>query len=191
MPIKSFEIIKENLISKLKDLDSRLSYHNIQHTLDVIEQAERIALNERITSERELYLLKIAALYHDSGFLHIYNGHEEVSCSIFQEDAKNFALSEDEKKLIRDLIMVTKITSVPHTKLEKILRDADLDYLGRPDFDEISNRLKKELLHYNLIENEHEWDIKQLAFLKKHRYHTKTSQDLREPVKQKNYLALV
>ena len=191
MSIKSFEIIKENLINKLKDLDSRLSYHNIQHTLDVVNQAERIALNEEITDERELYLLKIAALYHDSGFLKLYDGHEEVSCGIFLEDAKNLALSEEEKTLIRELIMVTKLTSMPHTKLEKILRDADLDYLGRPDFDEISNRLKKELLQFNLIENEHEWDVKQLAFLKKHRYHTKTSQALREPVKQKNYLTLV
>lgn len=191
MPIKSFEIIKENLINKLKNLDTRLSYHNIQHTLDVMNQAERIAQDENITDERELYLLKIAALYHDSGFLKLYNGHEEMSCHIFQEDAKELSLSEDEKKLIEELIMVTKITSVPHTKLQKILRDADLDYLGRPDFDEISNRLKKELLQYNLIENEHEWDIKQLAFLKKHRYHTKTSRNLREPVKQKNYLALV
>src|SRR5688572_7871887 len=110
MPIKSFEIIKENLIDKLKDLDPRLSYHNVQHTLDVVSQAERIAVTENITDERELYLLKIAALYHDSGFLKIYDGHEEVSCAIFLEDARDFDLSEDEKELIRELIMVTKIT---------------------------------------------------------------------------------
>jgi HD superfamily phosphodiesterase len=191
MPIKSFDSIKQIVIDKLKDLDPRLSYHNIHHTLDVVEQAERIAINEKIVDERELFLLKIAALYHDSGFLKLYEGHEELSCLIFQEDAKDFDLSDEETALIRELIMVTKITNEPHTKLEKILRDADLDYLGRPDFDQISNRLKEELLKYNLIENEQEWDERQLAFLKKHHYHTKTSQALREPVKQKNYLTLV
>jgi hypothetical protein len=191
MPIKSFDIIKEIVLEKLKDLDTRLSYHNIHHTLDVVEQAERIAVNENIRDERELFLLKVAALYHDSGFLKLYEGHEEESCAIFQQDAEQYDLSREEKELICDLIMVTKISRDPQTKLEKILRDADLDYLGRPDFDKISNRLKEELLSFNLIENEHEWDARQLAFLKKHHYHTKTSLALREPVKQKNYLALV
>ena len=49
-----FEIIKQNLLSKLKDLDARLIYHNIQHTLDVLEQAGRIAAEEKISAKKEL-----------------------------------------------------------------------------------------------------------------------------------------
>lgn len=191
MPITNFETIKQNLLTKLHGLDSRLSYHNVDHTLDVLHQAERIARDEDVTNERELYLLKIAALYHDAGFLRTYEGHEEESCDIFINDARQLDLSEDEIELIQDLIMATKITNEPHTHLEKILRDADLDYLGRRDFDEISSRLKQELLQYGFIADENEWDARQLAFLKKHNYHTRSSKAIRGPGKQKNYLALV
>lgn len=191
MPITSFDTIKQNLVTKLKDLDPRLRYHNVTHTLDVLRQAERIAREENIHDERKLYLLKIAALYHDSGFLTIYDGHEEVGCSIFLQDSVDFDLTEDEKKVVQGLIMATKITNEPDTALEKILRDADLDYLGRRDFDEISNRLKAELFSFGFIADDNEWDARQLSFLKKHRYHTHSSKTLREPVKQKNYLALV
>ncbi len=191
MPITSFETIKQHLITKLKDLDPRLRYHNVEHTLDVLRHAERIAREEKIHNERELYLLKIAALYHDAGFLRIYDGHEEESCDIFLQDARDFDLTEDEQDLVQDLIMATKLTNQPHTLLQKILRDADVDYLGRRDFDEISNRLKEELLQFDFINDENEWESRQLEFLKKHTYYTHSSKAIRGPLKQKNYLALV
>jgi HD superfamily phosphohydrolase YqeK len=191
MPITSFETIKQNLLTKLNGLDPRLSYHNIDHTLDVLQQAERIAKDEEINDERDRYLLKIAALYHDAGFLKIYDGHEEESCKLFLQDAIDFDLDETELKLVQGLIMATKLTNEPHTHLEKILRDADLDYLGRRDFDEISTRLKEELLQYGFIADDNEWEARQLAFLKKHSYHTRSSKAIRGPGKQKNYLALV
>lgn len=191
MPVKSFAQIKNLLIDKLKDLDSRLSYHNINHTLDVLKEAQRIAISENITNKRELYLLKLAALYHDCGFLKKYDGHEEVSCSIFKKDAADFDLTEEEIKFVQKLIMVTKITSVPHTHLEKIIRDADLDYLGRKDFSVISDLLKKELMQLNMISDDSEWDKRQLTFLKNHHYHTKSSKHLREPLKQKNFHSLL
>lgn len=191
MQVKSFTQIKDKLLNKLKDLDPRLSYHNIDHTLDVLIEAQRIAISEKITNKRELYLLKLAALYHDSGFLKIYDGHEEVSCSIFKKDAADFDLTDEEIKFVQNLIMVTKITNVPHTRLEKIIRDADLDYLGRNDFSIISDLLKKELIQLNMITDDSEWDKRQITFLKNHNYHTKSSEDLRGPLKQKNFQSLI
>jgi hypothetical protein len=186
-----FESIQYQLIAKLARLDSRLKYHNIVHTLDVVKNAERIAIDESIQEEKQVYLLKIAALYHDTGFLHTYQGHEEESCSIFLTDAEKFDLSIPEKKLICELIMVTKITHVPKTHLEMILRDADLDYLGRTDFPEISERLKAELLLFDIISSDMEWSKRQLGFLKKHHYFTRSSKLSREPLKQQHYLELL
>ncbi|MCK9612757.1 MAG: hypothetical protein PHR81_00260 [Bacteroidales bacterium] len=40
--------------------------------------------------------------------------------------------------------MATKIPTKLKNKLEKLLCDADLDYLGREDYMEISNRLRRE-----------------------------------------------
>ena len=157
----------------------------------MLEEAQRIATSENITDKRELYLLKLAALYHDSGFLKIYDGHEEESCTIFKKDAVEFDLTDEEIKFVQSLIMVTKITNVPHTLFEKIIRDADLDYLGRKDFSIISDLLKQELMQLNMINDDSEWNKRQITFLKNHHYHTKSSKDLRGPLKQKNFQSLI
>jgi uncharacterized protein len=188
---QKFQTVKNELIKKLKDLDPRLSYHTINHTLDVLKQAERIAKEEKIEDERDLYLLKLAALYHDSGFLEVYDGHEEMSCKIILMDADHLSINENELQFIQKLIMATKLSNKPHTHLEKILRDADLDYLGRTDFLEIAALLKKELFAYKIITDTSEWNERQLKFLKQHHYYTKSSQKLREPVKQANYQTLL
>jgi HD superfamily phosphodiesterase len=76
-----FAKIKKHVVDKLeKGLSPALTYHNISHTLDVLEQAEAIAIAERVTSEEDLLLIKISALYHDVGFIKVYGGHEEESC---------------------------------------------------------------------------------------------------------------
>lgn len=191
MPDKRFDIIKMTVLSRLKNLDTNLTYHNIRHTLDVLNQAERIAEAENIKNERTVFLLKLAALYHDTGFLETYEGHEEMSCRIFRMDSENMDLKEEEKKLVLQLIMVTKSSNEPLTHLQKIICDADLDYLGRDDFSAISEGLKIELLCLNKIADGGEWQQRQLNFLKNHQYYTQSSLLLREPAKQKNYQSLL
>ena len=70
-----FKELKTKLLAKLKGLNPNLTYHSLEHTLDVIEQSGRIASEEGITNERDLFLLQVAALYHDSGFLETYSHH--------------------------------------------------------------------------------------------------------------------
>ena len=191
MPENEFEKIKTKVLAKLEGLSPDLTYHCINHTLDIMEQSVRIAQEEGITNERDLFLLKVAALYHDSGFLKTYANHEIKSCEIFLEDMKNAEFTEEEKNIICGLIMATKIPQQPHTLMEKIICDADLDYLGRKDFFEIGDSLRKEFLHYKIVHNNDEWENLQLRFLQNHKYHTKASQKQREPFKQQNLSKLV
>lgn len=185
-----FDKIFDHVILKLKDLSPALSYHSIDHTIDVIRQSERIAKDEGI-NEKELFLLKIAALYHDTGFLETYADHEMKSCSIFEEDSVKFIYSDGEKELILDLIMATKVPQKPRTLLQKIICDADLDYLGRNDFTEISLRLKNEFLHYGLVTDETTWKKLQIKFLHDHHFHTRSSLLQRQPVKLNNLSKLL
>jgi uncharacterized protein len=180
-----FDIIYNHVIQKLKDLDPGLSYHCVEHTLDVVKHAERVASDESI-NEKEMYLLKIAALYHDTGFLKTYKDHEQVSCEIFLEDCKQFNFTEEEKQTIIDLIMATRMPQKPKNLLQKIICDADLDYLGRHDFSTIAEKLKQEFLNYQLISDNNEWRSLQIKFLKSHEYHTNSSKQLRDPVKKEN-----
>ena len=84
------------------------------------------------------------------------------------------------------MIMATKIPQTPQTPLEKILCDADLDYLGREDFYSIGLRLFEEMKTRGFVESEREWNLIQKTFLESHRYHTAYSRANREGRKQQH-----
>ena len=86
--------------------------------------------------------------------------------------------------LITGMIMATKMPQSPKNHFEQVICDADLDYLGRNDFEEISSNLLKELEIEQKITNLN-WLKIQEEFLKSHSYFTLTSQKSREKNKQK------
>jgi hypothetical protein len=134
----------------------------------------------------DLTLVKTAALYHDAGFVENHHAnHEIVGCRIARESLPGFAYSARQIETICSMIMATKIPQSPQTLLERILCDADLDYLGRPDFYTIGNSLFEELQAYHLLQGEQAWNRLQVNFLSAHRFHTHTNKTLREPVKQR------
>ena len=181
-----FTSIKQPILSRLEnELDPRLGYHNIMHTLDVLEQAEVLAKQEKVTDKHDLLLLKTAAVFHDSGFLFVYKGHEEKGCEIASESLRNVFSEEDIKKVC-GMIMATKIPQSPNTLLEQIICDADLDYLGRDDFEPISQTLYKEFIIFKIIPEDIIWDHVQIKFFESHHYFTGTSISKRNEKKLKH-----
>ena len=181
-----FISIKQPILSRLKnELDPRLGYHNIMHTLDVLEQAEVLAKQEKVTDKHDLLLLKTAAVFHDSGFLFVYKGHEEKGCEIASESLRSVFSEEDIKKVC-GMIMATKIPQSPNTLLEQIICDADLDYLGRDDFEPISQTLYKEFIIFKIIPEDIIWDHVQIKFFESHHYFTGTSISKRNEKKLKH-----
>jgi uncharacterized protein len=178
------------ILNKLRnELPAHLSYHGIDHAMDVYGAAERIA-KEKGISNHETKLLLTAALFHDSGFINTRDGHEAESCRIASQYLLQFGYQPIEIELICDMIMATRIPQSPRTYLEEILGDADLDYLGRDDFFELSNRLFVELKSEGLISDEEEWNRQQVQFMTDHRYHTTASVKLRQP-KKEEYIKFV
>jgi uncharacterized protein len=171
----------------LADLDKRLNplltYHDRAHTEDVLFHCERIAISEMITDARSLMLLKIAALFHDTGFIDTYQNHEERSCEIMRAEMMTSDLRNNEIQQVEELIMATKMPQSPSGALQRVLCDADLDYLGRDDFKVINKKLKQELLSVGIIKKEEEWHELQLRFLENHRYFTRSSVQMRTPKK--------
>lgn len=185
MPAKEkYERIQSEILWKLQTgLSKDLTYHTLQHTLDILKNAQRIARNENINNEGDLFLLKVACLYHDSGFLVTYKGHEKESCNLVKKDLLAFNCNKKEVRIICNLIMATEIPQRAGTKMEEIICDADLDYLGTPDFFPVSRNLFLELKNRGLMNSKKEWDLTQIRFLKNHSYFTDTSKDLREQQK--------
>ena len=191
MTSEAFTLLKSKVLSDLDNLDSRLTYHCREHTEDVLFHTERIALYENIHDPRLLLLMKIAALFHDTGFADIYTGHEARSCEIMEHTLKDFEFEASEIEVMKKMIMATKVPQSASTLHEKVLCDADLDYLGRDDFDEISKRLRDELLSFGFIRDTDEWNDLQVNFISKHRYYTDGSLSLREPVKRSHLSKLM
>jgi uncharacterized protein len=171
-------------------LSPKLTYHTVQHTIDVAKQAARIAYAEGIVDEESLTLLKTAAYYHDAGFLRVYNEHEEESCRIATQALPRFGYTPEQIGKICGIIRATRIPQTPTTQLEEIMCDADLDYLGRDDYDRISQSLLREWIAYNRLPNLSQWPGIQRSFLGNHRYFTATNQQLREPYKQRALAAI-
>lgn len=165
-----------------KDLPKHLTYHSIAHVKDVYEAAERLAKAEGIKGE-ELTLLLTAVMYHDCGFMIQSKEHEAIGCGIARESLPQFDYSLEQIERICGMIMATRIPQTPHNKLEEIIADADLDYLGRDDFWTIGNKLFEELVMYGIIRSEDEWKTLQVRFLEQHHYFTDTAINTRKAQK--------
>jgi uncharacterized protein len=183
----NYEGAKNYILKKLeRELDPRLTYHSIDHTLDVLESAIRLGELEKI-SDDDILLLKTACLYHDSGMLVTYRGHEEASIELCSQTLPEFGYTQDETETICRMIRTTKLPQNADEKLDKILCDADLDYLGRDDFFMIAHRLKYEwdILGINKTTLQ-EWYKIQKEFLTAHKYFTESAIKLRQETKIEN-----
>lgn len=182
----NYRAAKKFILEKLgQELKPVFTYHGKHHTVDVFNVTTELCALEDV-NDYESKLLKTAALFHDSGFLQSPTNHEMIGCEIARAVLPDFDYSEEEINRICSMIMATKIPQNPQNHLEKILADADLDYLGRDDFFKIGNTLFEELQNLGILNNEREWNVLQVKFLEAHRFHTATNIQRREPAKRRH-----
>lgn len=172
------------------NLPEKYYYHNPGHTMYVEEKVLEIGKHEQCTSQ-ELELLSVAALWHDTGYIKTYKSHEEESCLLARLHLPDFGYSKVEIELICGMIMATKIPQLPINKLEEILADADLEYLGTDTFEIKSESLFQELQSMNSSLTEEKWNEMQISFLQKHHYFTRYCIENKEYIKQIHLQKLV
>ncbi|MCE7064700.1 HD domain-containing protein [Dyadobacter sp. CY326] len=183
---------KAYIVEQLRwHLSDTLFYHGLHHTLDVVNAALHIAKLEGVTDAEQLTLLETAAYYHDSGFVNTYQGHEEASCLIARVALPEFDYSPEQIDIVCNMIMATHIPQTPKTHLEQIICDADLDYLGRADFELIATSLFNEMKVRNMVSDIDSWNQVQVQFIGKHNYWTQSAHDLRDALKQENLKKLL
>lgn len=178
--------VRNNALKILREnLPAELTYHSYEHTLDVMNAAEIIAVGEKVT-ETELAMLKTAAVFHDIGYIYSRENHEERSCAFAREQLEEKGIDKNSIETVCRLIMATRIPQKPTDKLSEILCDADLDYLGRDDYFPISQNVFLEFKRFGVVKNEPDWKEMQIKFLEEHRYFTDTANRLREKKKREN-----
>jgi uncharacterized protein len=174
---------KDFVINMLEEkLPASYYYHNVEHSLYVMDKVVEIGSRENCTT-KEIDLLSVAALWHDAGYINTYNGHEEESCKLARQYLPEYEYTGKEIDIICGMIMATKIPQSPQNKLEEIIADADLEYLGAGGAYIKANNLFRELQTINPLLSEEKWNEIQISFLKTHRYFTAYCKQIKGPVK--------
>lgn len=173
-----------------QQLSPDLRYHSLSHTRDdVVPAVTRLATQANV-SPLHLLLLRTAAWYHDSGFIVCRDEHEAISARIAADVLPRFGYSTSQIAQIQGMIAATRLPQTPHTPLEALLADADLDSLGREDFLTTSLNLRDELCLYGTAIADAEWYTRQISFLQSHRYFSAAARELRDAQKQRNIALL-
>jgi predicted metal-dependent HD superfamily phosphohydrolase len=181
--MKGYLKIRKKILEILNsELSKKFYYHSMRHTLDVLKVINQYIAREKI-KDHNAKLLRIGALIHDIGFTVSNVNHEEHGVIIANQLMQQYGFSKQDIKIVCGLIMATKIPQNPKNKLEEIICDADLDYLGRSDFYPISDRLYKELKANFFIDNKKDWNKAQIKFLELHSYRTDFAKKNRQPHK--------
>ena len=136
-----------------------------------------------LLSDRVADLIRIAAVAHDYGYIFDPKEHEERS--IVEVRPMLTEYSDKEIAVIEGLIRATKVPQKPQNLYEQILSDADLDYLGREDYPELSEGLYQEFLYFGVVENQADWLDVQIRFLESHQFQTDWAKNNRTENKQK------
>ncbi|MBN2744570.1 MAG: guanylate cyclase [Marinilabiliaceae bacterium] len=179
-----FSDLEDEFLSRLNiELPNSLYFHNVDHTINAIAQVEIIGRGEGI-DEKDLLLLKSAALFHDAGYLHQYHNPKEYSLLIATEYLKKHHFADEQIHAISDLINSTRPGNTPTNKLEEIMTDANMHHLGRPDFYHQSEKLLKEMLANGIAISPAEWIQNQTRLIESHHFFTNTARKLRQVNKQ-------
>ncbi len=168
-----------------KELPSKATYHNKNHTVEVIHSVEAIACEESV-DHADMVILKTAALFHDIGYIKSNINHEEISCSYAEEILKDFGYDNSAIGQICTMIMATKVPQNPTDTLSEILCDADLYYLGGDNYAYYADILKSEFINYGTINEDKEWLLVQHQFLQSHVYFTATARKYLGSGKEEN-----
>lgn len=187
MSVPDFERAKNYARDRLeRDLPSNLFYHSLSHTKDdVVPAAERLATLEGIEGE-PLILVRTAAWFHDIGFVEQPTDNEIIAVRIAGEVLPSMGYGASQIEVISGLIMATRLPQTPHTGLEEIMSDADLDVFGQEEFLVKNRALRTELAANGKTFTDHDWYSGQLKMMRDHQYFTSAARQLHHHAKARN-----
>lgn len=176
----------KDLLSKSKC--KSLQFHNYQHTLNVVQNAEIIAIKSEL-SEEDKEMVIISAYFHDVGNMEKSRQHEMLSCSIARKFLENENYPKDKINIIENIILATEINREPTNLLEEIICDADLSHLGKKTFLVQNLQLREEWSNFlGLVFTDEEWLNLNLKFLNEHHFYTDVARNLYSKQKSLNLL---
>ncbi len=168
----------------IEELPTDRYYHNLHHTINVVQGVIAIGQAERVTAE-ELECLLLAAWFHDIGHVETYVGHEAAGARIATAFLEDHDFPPEKTELVANCILATRMPQQPANKLEEIICDADMFHLSLPTYEQSQELLRAEWQKVlGKKSTDEEWRQENSNFLNQHTYFTaygkKTLQDKKE-----------
>jgi len=163
----------------LTDLPDSLHFHRIEYAQKVYNQSFLLCRAEEVEQEDRL-LVRTAALMLYTGLTQSFNNYENRSSVIAREILPDYKYSEPQIDRVCNLVLATKQPFQPNNQLEKILIDAKMEYIGRPDYTTQIKLLFQELKEAGSNINGQQFKKQQLELLYGFEYFTTAARRLRE-----------
>lgn len=181
--------------SLLGHLDPKYFYHCKAHTLAVkgfvdgyieLNKSDKRPLHEPKLKEWEWASLRIAAMFHDLGFLDSQVHNEGIGIAYAMAAMANLSethgdFSDTIKNEVAKYILTTARLNAHVDRRQAIILDADMVHCGAPDPDEFltwNKRLRDEYEALGKVYTDKEWLEAQVAFLSKVKFRTAYAKEI-------------
>jgi len=167
----------------LRKLPADRLFHNVHHTINVVQGVADIGVAEQLTAE-QMEILLLAAWFHDTGHILTYAGHEARSVDIATQWLKEQKYPEEKIVEVERCILATTMPQQPQDDMERVICDADLYHLSFSSYDHYQEVLREEwklVLHQEMSNDE--WEASNESFLRNHKFWTAYGKQVLEPKK--------
>ncbi|WNJ21463.1 Pycsar system effector family protein [Pontibacter sp. G13] len=167
-------------------LNGDYTYHTVGHTEQVVDAVVEIGQEVGLTSD-QMDLIKLAAWFHDLGYIETYIGHEEASMRIARDFLEKREMPATMIEQVEGLIFATRLDQEPKDRLQAVLKDADLYNLALPEALDNSEKIRQEWKVFCDREfSEEEWLDFNYRFFRDYQYYTEYALTKLEPAKGEN-----
>lgn len=182
--IETVEAYVEQLL--IEKLPTSICFHNLEHTQNVKTEVEKLAQKANLSKET-IEILVLTALFHDTGIIEGFEGHEGNSQLIAAKYLRANNYPNEAIEQVKKLIKVTNPTIAPASLLEKIICDADTSHIGQKRYIDNVSKLRQEretLASKTFMDLD--WEKENLRFLQQHTFYSKVGRRRYQKRKLKN-----
>jgi predicted metal-dependent HD superfamily phosphohydrolase len=162
------------------------TYHTLNHTLEVVKNAVFIGTKENLP-EDEMNIVRVAAWFHDVGYIKTYKGHEKESAAMAAEFLESQGVDENIRTAVTESILATAFPQNLESRVARVLCDADFMHLGQENYFEQAEKLRQEQKNAGIRKiKKAEFDQESLKLFEEHSWHTAFCKNKLDEPKQKN-----
>ncbi len=180
LKLKSMKLLDvEEYVIKLFDDEAPpgFFFHNSQFVRSLSTQVEILSRAEQIREE-DYIVTRLAALLLYTGLLEEYNNPSEYSAIKAEKVLSRIGFGYETVDAAKEVIHKFYDDDFDSDAMA-VLHDSVFDYLGRIDYADMAERLRKEMREAGYIYSDKEWIEMQGVFLAKHDFLTSTARMLR------------